>query len=68
MNQSVTLDLDHQERDILLRGLRFVRSSIRLHVEDPTAETVEQRRGAIAEIEELIARLEGSPRQTAASV
>ncbi len=68
MNQSVTLDLDSHEREILLKGLRFVRSSIRLAVEDPTPESVDRRVNAINEVEELMARLEGAPRKTTAKV
>lgn len=68
MNQAVNLDLDVHEREILLRGLKFVRSSIQLAMEDPTEDTERRRAEQIQEVNELIARLEGSPHATAANV
>jgi len=68
MNDTISVDLDHQERDILLRGLRHVRSSIALAVCDPTPESTRQRDEDLQNVEDLIARLSGSQKQSVAKV
>ncbi len=68
MSQPMTLELDQLEREILLKGLKFVRSSLRLHVEDPTEENERLRRNRIDEVQHLIDRLEGSAHKAAAAV
>lgn len=68
MNDAISVDLDHQERDILLRGLRHVRSSVALAVCDPTPESQEQKDQDIREIEALMDRLNGSQKQSVAKV
>lgn len=68
MSEIISVDLDHQERDILLRGLRHVRSSIALAVCDPTPESTRQRDEDLQNVEDLIARLNGSQKQSVAKV
>jgi hypothetical protein len=68
MNDAISVDLDHQERDILLRGLRHVRSSVALSVCDPTPESQEQKHQDIRDIEALMDRLDGSQKQSVAKV
>jgi hypothetical protein len=38
MSDSLTIDLTKQQRETLLRGLRFVRSSIMLDMHDPESD------------------------------
>ena len=68
MNNAISVDLDQQERNILLRGLKHVRSSIALAVCDPTAENQEQKDRDIKDIEALMDRLNGSEKQSVAKV
>jgi hypothetical protein len=68
MSNAISVDLDNQERDILLRGLRHVRSSIALAVCDPTPESEQQRGEDLQNVEMLIARLSGSQTQSVAKV
>jgi hypothetical protein len=68
MNDAISVDLDQQERDILLRGLQHVRSSIALAVCDPTPENQEQKERDIRDIEALMDRLNGSEKQSVAKV
>ena len=68
MNDAISVDLDQQERDILLRGLRHVRSSVALAVCDPTPESREQKDRDIRDIEDLMDRLNGSEKQSVAKV
>ncbi|HUG18113.1 MAG TPA: hypothetical protein VMM56_04010 [Planctomycetaceae bacterium] len=67
MNQSIKLELDAQERNILLLGLRHVRSSHALAVQDPTHEAVQRRSENIRKVEALIARLNGAPAESVAA-
>jgi hypothetical protein len=68
MSNAISVDLDNQERDILLRGLRHVRSSIALAVCDPTLESEVQRDEDLQNVEDLISRLSGSQTQSVAKV
>lgn len=54
------VELTSHERDVLLRGLRYVRSAIMLELRDPTPETEHQRSGQLDEIQMLSQRLESS--------
>jgi hypothetical protein len=63
MNDAMSVDLDHQERDILLRALRRVRSSVALAVCDPTPDSLEQKDQDLRDIESLMARLNGSEKK-----
>ena len=69
MSNAISVDLDNQERDILLRGLRHVRSSIALAVCDPTPESEQFNGVRICRMSRmLIARLSGSQTQSVAKV
>lgn len=68
MNQSTAFEFDKEERDLLLLGLRHVRSSIAMEVQDPTEENVRLRRDRIRDVEELISRLSGAPTESTANV
>ena len=54
MNETITLELTKDQKDILLRGLRFVRSSIMLDINDlPTNESEDERRSNLRQVTEL---------------
>jgi hypothetical protein len=67
MNENVLVELSDQQREVLLRGLRYVKSSARLTVYDPTPESVEKRDNQIKEIEFLVDHLNAAPTQGAAA-
>ena len=60
MNNLIHVDLTDQERDILLKGLRYVRSSIMLETREPADEDERRRSGQLDEIQILSQRLEAS--------
>jgi hypothetical protein len=54
MNETITLELTKDQKEILLRGLRYVRSSIMLDINDlPTVESDEQRNAGLRQVMEL---------------
>jgi hypothetical protein len=54
MNETITLELTKDQKEILLRGLRYVRSSIMLDINDlPTVESDEQRSAGLRQVMEL---------------
>lgn len=54
MNETITLELTKDQKEILLRGLRFVRSSIMLDINDlPTNESEDERRSNLRQVTEL---------------
>ena len=58
MNETISLDVTKEQRDILLRGLRFVRSSIMLDINDlPTSESDDERRSGLRQVTELTEHL-----------
>lgn len=61
MSKDVQVQLDRTQRDLLLRGLSFVRSSVLLGVREPSPEVTSEREGELQKIEDLIARLNSSP-------
>lgn len=56
----LTLQLTRKQQEMLLRGLRFVRSSVALDPIDWTEEVEADRRGRYAEIRELEEMLNGA--------
>ena len=60
MSESMKIGLTQDQRDLLLQGLRFVRSSVLLEIQDPTPEVVETREGQLHNIEALVEQLSGS--------
>lgn len=69
MNQTMSLDLSDRQREILMRGLRFVRRSYTLEFRDTTELTEEERAENLRQIQELNSLLEGgrTSKQTAAA-
>jgi hypothetical protein len=61
MSDSLTIDLTKQQRDTLLRGLRFVRSSIMLDMHDPDPESDAELGEGLKEIASLVDVLEPAP-------
>lgn len=60
MNDVLQVELTTHERDVLLRGLRYVRRSVMLETRDPTKEDNLRRSGLIDEIQMLSQRLEAT--------
>jgi len=62
MNESITLELTKDQKEILLKGLRFVRSSIMLDINDlPTAESEDERRSNLRQVTELTEHVSRAP-------
>ena len=62
MNESITLELTKDQKEILLKGLRFVRSSIMLDINDlPTSESEEERRANLRQVTELTEHVSRAP-------
>jgi len=59
MSELMTLELTSQQRDVLIRGLRYVRSSVMLSTQDPTPELDQARAGELRQLAELTAILKG---------
>lgn len=60
MSDSLTIDLTKQQRETLLRGLRFVRSSIMLDMHDPDPESDAEMDEGLKDIASLVDVLEPS--------
>lgn len=62
MNETITLEVTKDQKEILLRGLRFVRSSIMLDINDlPTAESREERSSSLRQVVELTEQVNRTP-------
>lgn len=59
MNAELHLELSPHQQEIVLRGLRFVRSAVALEMVDPTPETDASRQKQYAEIAEIENLLNG---------
>lgn len=69
MNETVTDGFTEQERKILLRGLRFVRSSVMLEIVEPTPKVKQDRADQLHDIAALVDHLNGTrPANTPARV
>jgi len=67
MGETVTVGLTNDQRELLLRGLRFVRSAVLLEMEEPTTDYVSARESQLHEIESLVEQLNGpEPAETRA--
>lgn len=60
MDSTLQVELTSHERDVLLRGLRYVRSAIMLETRDPSSEDTRHRSSQLDEIRNLCLRLENS--------
>lgn len=58
--QEVMNGVTEQQKDIILRGLRFVRSSVMLGMSTPTEEANESRAKDLQQVEALIAQINGA--------
>jgi hypothetical protein len=62
MSETINLELTKDQKEILLRGLRFVRSSIMLDINDnPTNESEEERRANLRQVTELTEHVNRAP-------
>ena len=60
MSETVTVGLTDSQRDLLIRGLRYVRSSVMLEVREPSSEDDDERRTQLKDIAQLVDRLGGT--------
>ena len=60
MASLLQVELTSDERDVLLRGLRYVRSAIMLETREPSVEDSHRRSNLLDEIQNLSQRLENS--------
>lgn len=58
MRENLTLELNRQQRDLVLEGLRYIRSSRRLEFREPAAPPDEKREGDLRLIAELMGHLD----------
>lgn len=58
MNENVTVELTAQQRQLVLEGLRYVRSSRRFEFREPSAPRDERRETDLRVISELIGQLD----------
>ncbi len=62
----VSVELNGRQQDLLLEGLRYISSSVKLRREDPTPELLAVRRQQLDEIRRLASLIEGnSPAEVA---
>jgi len=67
MDEVLQIDLTSYERDVLLQGLRYVRSSIMLETREPTKQDDLRRVGLLDDIQILSQRLEATDPVSAGS-
>jgi hypothetical protein len=67
MSETLHVDLNDRQRDLLLRGLRFVRSSRMLEFRENSDLTDEQRSDELAEIRRLVELLDHKTRRPQAA-
>jgi len=59
MSELLTLELNQQQRDVLIRGLRYVRSSVMLTTQDLTPELEQARAEELRQLAELTSIMKG---------
>ncbi len=64
MSDYVNLELTKEQRDLLLDGLKFVRSARALDVRDPLPNEDVTRKAELSEVDELVGLLEKGPSST----
>lgn len=64
-NGMMQIEVSTHERDVLLRGLRYVRSSIMLELREPSMDDTYRRSMDLDEIQMLCQRLESTDSQLA---
>lgn len=60
MTDQRKVELTSRQQDLLLQGLRYIRSSVKLRREDPTPELTQQRTEQLDELLQLSSLIEGS--------
>lgn len=60
MSETLTVGLTTKERDLLLRGLRYVRSDVMLDICDPSPTINQQRDDQLQVIADLVDQLNGA--------
>ncbi len=60
MDGLLQIELTSHERDVLLRGLRYVRSAVMLETREPSVADTHRRSGLLDEIQNLSQRLENT--------
>jgi len=60
MTDQRKVELTTRQQDLLLQGLRYIRSSVKLRREDPTPELTQQRSEQLEELQHLSSLIEGS--------
>lgn len=68
MNAELKIELSPHQQELILRGLRFVRSSVALDMTDYSDDVAQSRRRQYADIAELEGLLNGASNGAAASV
>ena len=60
MNETVVVEVSREQRELLLRGLRYVRSSVLLETREPSPIVVEEREEKLESILLLVDQLNGA--------
>lgn len=60
MDGLLQVELTSEEREVLLRGLRYVRSALMLEMREPSRDDERRRSGQLDEIQNLCQRLEAA--------
>lgn len=68
MSDMIHVELTDKERKVLLRGLRYVRSSIMLETRDPSEADEAQRRSDLQAIAQIVDRLNSAPSISTADI
>jgi len=61
MDLNVSVEINHDQRTLLLEGLRFIRSARKLEFRDPMAPTSDRREAELKQIAALMERLNSLP-------
>ena len=69
MTETIAFELAKTDRDIILRGLRYVRSATMMECFDATENSEQKRQASLEQIDSIIARLNGKvPTQPKAEI
>jgi len=60
MSESLQIGINPEQREMILRGLRFVRSSVLLEMRNPAEDEADPRETRLREIEDLVEQLGGA--------
>jgi hypothetical protein len=61
MSQTLQVELTEEQREVLLRGLRYVRSSLMLEFREPAEDDAEGRQRQLLAIASLVQQLNSAP-------